>query len=400
MTSQSRATVALVAHGIHDHGGMERAFSELIKRAHDRYEFVVIASELAEDLRPLVRWERVVVPMRPVSLKTPSFFVRAGFKLAGERVDLVHTLGAIVPNRVDIATVHFCHAGHRQSTGALAPRGAPPLRRLNTTIARRVGLAAERWCYRTSRLGVLGAVSPGVAAEIRRHYPDLRVVLTPNGVEVERFRPDRKARARFRARHCIGDDEVVALFVGGDWQHKGVDVAIDAIARADGTGRDSLRLWVVGRGDARRFSALAQARGVANRVTFFGPQADTERFYQAADLFVIPTLYETFSLVAHEAASCALPVVATRVSGIEDLLQADSAGLVVDRTSESVAAAIARLASDPVLRRRMGEAGRARVAVLDWQRSVDSVVSLYAEILARRGGAAVSSRPSVPVANQ
>ncbi len=375
-------TVALVAHGVHDHGGMERAFFELVRRAHREYRFVVFAAELDERLHPLVEWRRIRVPMRPVPLKTALFSLAAGLRLARTRASVVHTMGALVPNRVDVATVQFCSAGFRERTGRLVPPGRTPARRINSTVNRLLALLLEAWCYRPSRVRAFGAVSRGVAQELGRHYPNVPVAITPNGVDVTRFRPDARARATLRAEQNVSDDEVVFLFVGNDWEHKGLAIAIEAVARAQLEGS---HLWVIGNGDAQRYRAHARELGAA--VTFFGPRADPERWYAAADVFVFPTLYETFSLVAYEAAAAGLPVVATRVSGIEELLADDGAGLMVERDADSVAAALRRLAADQSLRRRLGDEGRRRASAYDWSRSVDSILRLYRALAPPANGA-------------
>jgi glycosyltransferase involved in cell wall biosynthesis len=370
--------VALVAHGIHDRGGMERAFAELVRRASGDVDLLVVAAELDEELRALVEWERVRVPMRPASLRFTVFAVRAGLRLRRLEADLVHTLGAIVPNRADLAAVHFCHAGFRAATGRARSESASPLRRLNIALARRLALGAERWCYRPPRLRLFGAVSPGLVRELGRHYPGIPAVLTPNGVDAERFAPSAAARSELREQEGVSADEVVVLFVGGDWARKGLAVAIEAVAAA--RSEVPLRLWIVGRGDETRLGALAKRVGVADRVRFFGARADTERFFQAADVFVLPTLYETFSLVAHEAAAAGLPIVATRVSGVDELV-GDEAGLLVERTPESVGEALARLAADPELRSRLGAEGRRRALRFGWEQAAASILAAYERLL-------------------
>jgi glycosyltransferase involved in cell wall biosynthesis len=375
-----RPSVAIVAHDIHDAGGMERALAELIRRIHRDGRVVVIASRLADELRPLVEWRPIRVPPRPFPLKFATFFLLGSLALARTRTDVVHVTGAVVANRADLATVHFCHAGFREATGALAPHGRRLLRKINSTVAGALALGAERWSYRPSRLRLLGAVSRGVAAEITRHYHAVPVLVTPNGVDVERFAPDADERERIRQAEGITPDKVLALFVGGDWDHKGLAVAIKGVATAQDHG-DQLRLWVLGSGQQQRFLALAREVGVGGKVRFFGVRADVERFYRAADIFVLPTAYETFSLAAHEAAASMLPIVATRVSGIEDLVGNDQAGVLVPRTSEAVGAALARLAANKELRQAMGAEGRRRVAGATWERSTASVVALYDKVL-------------------
>ena len=394
MTRAPMPRLALVAHDVHDEGGMERVVAELVRRLHGDFDVVVISSTLAPDLRGLVRWERVRVPPAPFPLKFTSFFALAGRRLRRLDVDLVQTVGAIVPNRVDVAAVHFCHADYRQATGSLAPAEAAPLRRLNSTVSRALALGAERWCYRSSRTGVLSAVSAGVGRATARHYRGVPVAVVPNGVDLERFRPDPDARAEMRRRKSEGD--TVAVFVGGDWDRKGLGVALRAIALLRDGGR-SVGLWVVGEGDRDRFRNEAERLGIADRVSFFGPRPDVERWLQAADLLVLPTLYETFSLVAHEAAACGLPVVATRVHGIDELAGDEEAGLLVARDPSAVAAAVARLADAPELRRRMGDEGRRRVAGLTWERCTDEARAVLEKRPrgAFRGGAP-GARPGAP----
>lgn len=380
-SGDTRPQVALVAHGIHDHGGMERACAELIRHGHEEMAFVVVAAELAPELRPLVeRWVRIRVPSRPIPLKFLAFFLRAGFALRRLDVDLVHTVGAIVPNRADVATVQFCHAGHRGVTGRIAPARAPLLRRANTTVARALALVAERWCYRPPRLRSFAAVSHGVAEELDAHYPGIATTVTPNGVDTERFRPDPVVRAEMRAEGGLGEQACVALFVGGDWSRKGLDLAIEGVAKARTEGAD-ITLWVVGPGDESRFRALAGRLGVADRVAFFGRRADTERFHQAADLFVFPTTYEAFSLVTLEAAASGLPLVVPFVNGVAELVGADEAGLIVERTASSVATALAALAGSSSRRAALGVEAQRRAAAFTWERSDRAVLDLYRELL-------------------
>ena len=379
-----RPRVVLVAHGAHDEGGMERVFAELIRHAHREYEFVVISSELAPDLVTLVEWRRTRVPLRPAPVRFSLFYVLAGLRLwrARRTADLVHTCGALVPNRVDLASVHFCHAGFREAVGSRAGDGRPILRRVNTAVAGGLGLAAERWSFRRGRTRVLGAVSEGVAAEVERGYPGVRVVVTPNGVDLDRFRPDERARAELRGARGVNGEELVALFVGGDWHHKGLGVLLEALAAAPG-----MRLWVVGRGDEAGFKAKAEQLGVATRVEFMGTQSDVERFYQAADVLVLPSRYEAFSLVSLEAAACGLPLVVTPVIGVVELIGDGEAGRIVERSAEAIAGALTDLASDSELRSRMGAAARRRASSFTWAASAGTVLSLYRELLPHARGA-------------
>ena len=383
-----RLRVALVAHDIHSQGGMERACAELIRRTAGEVSFTVISGTLSEPFRGLVSWRRVPAVRRPFVLKFLLFFVVAAVHLVRLRPHLVHTVGAIVPNRVDLATIQFCHAefdDRRRRSSFQGPNSSLP-RRFHRAVARRVSLLAEQWCFRPGRTRLFAAVSTGVGGELARHYPGIPVALTPNGVDLGRFVPSATARDAVRAAEGLASGAVVVLFTGGDWERKGLSIAVRGVARAQELSSRLLYLWVVGVGDDRPYARLAAESGLGERVRFFGLRRDVERFCQSADIFVAPTLYETFSLAAFEAAACELPIVATRVSGIQDLVGTDEAGVIVERTPDAVGDAVGRLADDADLRARLGRVGRQRAQAYSWERSAASVVQLYRQLGVRKFG--------------
>ena len=226
-----RRRVALLAHDIHGEGGMERACLELLERASSQVDFVVISARLDPRVRPLVRWHRIPIPQRPFPLKFAVYYRLAGVRLAFERVDLVHTVGAIVPNKVDVASVHFCHAAFQAAaTGVVSHASAP--RRANARISHHVALATERWSYRDRRVQTLAPVSRGVADELHSFYPGIDTAVTVNGVDHDRFRPNPDTYHAVRRRLQVATGKCVALFVGGDWDRKGLGVAIRGLAYA------------------------------------------------------------------------------------------------------------------------------------------------------------------------
>lgn len=355
---------------------------ELVAGAHARVDFTVVSATLDEEIRPLVRWRRVPLCRRPFVVKYLMFFVLAAFRYLRRDVDLVHSLGAIIPRRVDVMSVHFCHAAYRADTaGARLERGQPFLRRANIAAAFRLGLHTERLFTRRPWTRIATAVSAGGARELARFYPRLPVVVVPNGVDHGRFRPDPVTREQVRLELDVADAEVVALFVGGRWSQKGLEIAIRGLARAQHSGQEGLTLWVAGAGDSRHYQAIADSLQVGDRVHFLGYVEQTERLYQAADIFVLPSAYETFCMVAYEAASSGLPIVATAVNGVDDLLRDGTAGILVEPDEVAVSEALATLAADPALRERMGAAGRSLVRDLTWASTAQSTVQLYERLL-------------------
>src|SRR5829696_2802780 len=311
-----RLRVVLIAHDVEDRGGMERSLFETVRRGAMEVDFCVVSSTLASDLRDRVEWRRVVVPRRPFLLKFVVFYVFGSMRVAMAGRGVRQTTGAIILNGADIAVVHFCHAGYLAKARGSRP---PPLSRLKAShewLIRRVSVWAERWSYIQRRLNAFVAVSDGVRRELADFYPDVPCVVAPNGVDHTRFRPDQAARAGTRKQLGARPSEFVAVFVGGDWARKGVDIAIAAVGELRRSHDMAVTLWIVGPGDVARYRDLARTEGAEGGVHFLGPRSDTERFYQGADVFVLPSLYETFSMAAVEAAACRLPMVATSRDGV------------------------------------------------------------------------------------
>jgi UDP-glucose:(heptosyl)LPS alpha-1,3-glucosyltransferase len=223
------------------------------------------------------------------------------------------------------------------------------------------------------------AVSDGVRKELLRHYPGIVVQVTPNGVDLDRFHPDAYARADVRRSTGVAD-EPVAVFVGGDWIRKGLAVGMQALAGVRARGID-LRLWVIGAGDEARFSTLALQLGVGSAVSFFGSRDDVERFLAAADVFILPSQYEAFSLVTLEAAASGLPVIMPAINGACELVGDNEAGLLVEPTADTLVAALARLADDTDLRGRLARQARKRAMLYGWDASIGAVTQVYASLL-------------------
>jgi UDP-glucose:(heptosyl)LPS alpha-1,3-glucosyltransferase len=102
--------------------------------------------------------------------------------------------------------------------------------------------------------------------------------------------------------------------------------------------------------------------------------------YAAADAFVFPTTYEAFPLVVLEAAASGLPLLVTRVNGVEEVLEDERSGWFITRDAADIARRLNAFRSDPELRRRMGLKARATVATYSWQSMADAYLDLYAEL--------------------
>ena len=390
-TSATRRAVTVVAHDVGGPGGMEVQLETLIRGLLARgIAVTVVARRCDVEAHPLLRSVRVPGPARPFALAYPWFLLAGTLLTWRHRQGVLHTTGAIVLNRAHVSTVHLCHNGPGGEVSR--PSRVRLAYRVNAWLARRLSRFTERLVFRPSRTRALAAVSRGLAEELVDAYPEFRgaVATVTNGVDARLFRPDRLRRATIRSRLGLGDDDFAALFVGSEWEGKGLAFALGAVANVAGA-----HLIVVGRGDVDRYRALAGDRGCAGRVHFVGPVRRPAPYYAAADAFVLPSAYETFSLALHEAAASGLPLVSTPVSGANELVVDGVNGWLVPRSVQAFVTRLLVLKGDKALRREMGAAARAGVERFTWDAMVDGYVEFYESVLGDAATAPAATRSAV-----
>jgi glycosyltransferase involved in cell wall biosynthesis len=183
------------------------------------------------------------------------------------------------------------------------------------------------------------------------------------------------------------DSRAPFLYVGQLEPHKGIDVAIEAVARVPGA-----RLRIVGRGPRADEIAAHAARAAPGRIELLGwrDRSGVREEMRGARALLVPSLwYENSPLVILEAAGCGTPAVVSDVGALPELVAEGETGLrfrVGD--AAALAARVERLAGDDALARRLGEAARARVE-RDHARAVhvERILSIYEGLLARRARA-------------
>jgi D-inositol-3-phosphate glycosyltransferase len=213
-----------------------------------------------------------------------------------------------------------------------------------------------------------------------------RVMVIPLGVDLDRFRP----AAKNLAREALGlKDERLVLFVGRIEPLKGVDILIDAAALLDSDvdcsvlivgGDESSELQV------QQLQDLARDRGISHRVAFVGA-VDHEQlplYYNAADVCVVPSHYESFGLVAIEAMASGVPVVASRVGGLTGTVKDGETGYLIPwLCPEPFAERIELLLDNEPLRQSLGEAAREAVGRYRWENVAGAVLDVYNDLTGR-----------------
>ena len=228
--------------------------------------------------------------------------------------------------------------------------------------------------------------------ELVTHYgaDAARVEVVPPGVDHAFFSPG----SRRGARQALGlGDEPVVLFVGRIQPLKGVDVAVETLARLSTRRGGRPRLLIVGGssgaegdGEVDKIRQLIEALDLDEQVTVVPPQPHhvLSTYYRAADLVIVPSRSESFGLVALEAAACGVPVVASDVGGLRTLVVDGRTGLrVPGRDPDDYAAAIESILGDAAFADRLSHNAAEAAAAYTWTSMGARLRRVYADVSAR-----------------
>jgi UDP-glucose:(heptosyl)LPS alpha-1,3-glucosyltransferase len=204
------------------------------------------------------------------------------------------------------------------------------------------------------------------------HFRPDRIDLIRNGVPLSEFEFDPAVREKARVDLGLTVEDLAVLFVGSGWERKGLRYAIEAV---EAVKTRKMRLLVAGRGNQTVF-ATSSAR-------FLGEIADLRPFYAAADLFILPTMYDPFSNASLEALASGLPVITTRANGFSEIMEDKIHGSIVDRADDVAALRNAlELWADPTWRSAARSAILKRAAQFDISKNVEQTIAVLVQAAA------------------
>ncbi len=378
----SRLRIALVAHGIHFRGGMERYFAELARAFCKEHEVHLFTSECGDVPEDQVIIHPVPVASKPILVKFLQFYVRSSRILAKEDFDIVHTIGGITV-RQNVVTAQYCQYAWGRAI-AQEPGAAEGVTAYHQMMWRLTGFF-EKQAVNSQHTKVVSANSSRTKEDLQICYgtDPSKINVIYNGVDPIRFTPENiRHRAATRKRYGISDNALLLLFVG-EYRRKGLANVVRALGLLQ---RPEVHLLAVGRGDHAHFSAIADKSGVREQVTFAASTSDIEYVFGAADVFVFPTLYEPFGMVITEAMASGLPVITSRRAGAAEMIEEGVSGLLLDHPADvqELTQKLEEILSQSSCRREIGARARQSVSHYDWAKVADETMMLYRQISPER----------------
>lgn len=303
--------------------------------------------------------------------------VRKGASKATASVRMIAALASVLPG-VDV--VHLHGVSQKNVPVALMAQllRKPTVLTLHTSGQDDPQGASARgrvsdWAFRSANL--ILPVSPNLVRRCEEAgIPSSRIRLTPNGIDLERFRPPVADERKVLRRELgwSGSDRVI-VFVGFFSRDKRPDLMFRAWKQLAAQGVAAKLVYIgataspyfeIDETIARDIRGAASAMGRASDVVFVPPTHSIERYYRAADVFALSSIREAHPVALLEAMACGLPCVASRIEGATDVIIDDGVnGRLVNRDNEEeLASALTEILSDERMARALGERARETIA--------------------------------------
>jgi UDP-glucose:(heptosyl)LPS alpha-1,3-glucosyltransferase len=359
-------------------GGAEQFAASMTERlaGSTPYEFHVFAHQWRSQPGSPVLFHRLPERRWPRFLRPWAFAKAVERALRKDHFDLVHSHDRIF--RADVFSLHCTpHRAWVRDVRAKTP-----------SLFDRAMIGVERCMISGNPSATFLPVSSLSADLFHREYPDAKGhwKIMPPGVDYARFSgPDRDTcRHEIFVRHGIDPAAFIVLFVGMNFEHKGLDTVMEAVAKASRQRLGSkIHLLVIGKGNIGKYRTQATRLGLASSVTFAGAiTSDLERYYRAADCLILLSAFDTFGMVVLEALAADLPVIISAEVGARDVVEDEHDGFIVQDREDAHAVARALIAIASVERRSAGtKSSFAKVRQHDWSARAEEIGLIYDSLM-------------------
>jgi UDP-glucose:(heptosyl)LPS alpha-1,3-glucosyltransferase len=380
--SHKETRIAMVVSGYGLVGGVEsyvRQFCEQLA-ADFKYEIHVFANKWRKSSLPIIFHRVPIIPF-PRFFRPISFAYFAKRAMSGEKFALVHSHERIFA--MDVFTVHgLPHRTWKEKVR----RKRMSLFDRSTAWVESKGIHCDRIC---AILPVSELVKEGLLNVYDIPKERIHVIHPGIGREQVSVIDKEESRSLIRERHGLSQEDLILLFVGMNFEIKGLDTILSGVAylAQKGNRYSKLKVLVVGKGDTKKYELLSRRMEIQDRIIFAGVREEIGAYYRASDVFVMPSLFDTFGMAVLEAMAAGVPVIITRNVGARDLVENGVNGFILqDNPSPPDFGECVAMLLDKERRLRMGEMAQREASKHTWDQIAKQVSAIYEETLERRKG--------------
>jgi UDP-glucose:(heptosyl)LPS alpha-1,3-glucosyltransferase len=359
-------------------GGGERYVLELTERVaqNPHYEVHVLANEWLSASDRVI-FHKIPILSFPRFLKPLSFAWFVKRKLAALNADIVHTHDRIL--EADVATLHGIP--HRIWVKEVRKKSMSLFDRAAAWLETRLLTRSD--CRKL--LPVSGITKEKILLEFS--VPPEKIEVIHPGVDLQKFSKDRRqCRKKIRKQFGVEESDLLILFVGMNFEIKGLDTLLSAIASAKAVSDSpKLKLLVVGKGNLKKYEGLSRELGLADDVIFAGVwEKNIEEIYLASDIFSMLSAFDTFGLAVLEAMASSLPVIISSHVGAKDLVEEGINGFIVEPEDADTVASKILFMENKDIRCKMGSQAYEVALRQGWDNIARQILYLYDQLLVNR----------------
>lgn len=399
-----KPTLAIVSPFIDKKHGTERRVAEWTSRLTSDFDVHVYSQSVQDlDLSTLT-WHRISKIPGPHLFNFIWWFGANHFRrwwdrrVRGLRHDLVFTAGTNCLD-ADAISIHIVfqeferHVRPELSLARNSMASWPAI--IHRRLYYRLIIFLEGILYRNPKAQLI-LIARKTATDLDRFYgfhQTLPVVYM--GIDHETFNPQVRLALRDRARQTlnISENQIVLLLVGNDWRKKGLTTLLNALGEIKDK---NVILAVAGSDEKTTYEKEVERLGLQQRVRFMPSRADVQFYYAAADIYVGPSLEDTFAQPPAEAMSCGLPVITTVTNGTAEIMTDGVDGLILYEPTNvgALAKQLRMLIENSGLRERLGAQAARTAQSYTWDRNGEEFRKIFSEILREKAaGRAAGIQP-------
>lgn len=334
----SKIKIAILANSLVPPHPAGTQIMEVIDLLSEDFDFTIFAKEIDKRLVGKVKFVKVPIPLKKSLLLRYIvqfiLFKRLFRHRKFEEFDIVHAIEPVSPYAT-LATLQYCGGAAKEliKKDVLQYKG---WRRIYYRILLAWGTRTEEILIKNRYLEGVIVPSKGLMADLLHYHQTVpKITVIPNGVNLKKYQNAKVYRTAMREKLGIAESDFVGVIAGlGDWERKGLGYLVEAISHLK---QDDCKIVVIGGGNIDTYKNLAIKKGVKDLFVFVGVTPELEKYYGLSDFFILPTANEAWSVVTLIAAASGLPLLATKVNGVEDFIIEGKNGFFIDRDAIDIA---------------------------------------------------------------
>lgn len=344
-------------------GGTEVWVQSLIKSLAKNYNVRLISGSLNPDISQFVsKFVKIRLPSKPAFLRVLTYSILSSF-VPKSKAEVFHVVGAITFRKSNLNTIHFYHRENFRLRRSTIYGSNSKIRVFNRLIYTLLCIGMEKIIYSKRFSQKLASVSPEMCKLLEKDFAR-SVYLTHNGIN-----PSEIDRVESAILHPY------LLFVGGDWERKGLADVIESVSIVKKE-YPSIKLYIAGSGSMEPYIKNSKKLGVEENILWMGRVPRAEIPYSEKSILLSASTFEVSPLVFLEAAMSGAPVISYPVFGTQEAVQ-DGYLQICDPSPDGIATKVSGLLSDEQRMKNMTIAGLALRETKNWEITVMETLALY-----------------------